>query len=102
MLFRALIGALLSQTHLDQVLKFVFDVCLDRECLTTKGYSNFSVSSDSVIKEVTVVIFQASLCVEKLNANSFFTKEFLFDVSSFLGLTFYTELLSGGEQKIEL
>lgn len=72
------------------------------ECLITKGYSNFSVSSDSVIKEVTVVIFQASLCVEKLNANSFFTKEFVFDVSSFLGLTFYTELLSGGEQKIEL
>ena len=32
----------------------------------------------------------------------FFTKEFVFDVSSFLGLTFYTELLSGGEQKIEL
>ena len=92
----------MSQTHLNQVLKFVFDVCLDRECLITKGYSNFSVSSDSVIKEVTVVIFQASLCVEKLNANLFFTKEFLFDVSPFLGLTFYTELLSGGEQKIEL
>lgn len=49
-----------------------------------------------------MVIFQASLCVEKLNANSFFTKEFVFDVSSFLGLTFYTELLYGGEQKIEL
>ena len=49
-----------------------------------------------------MVIFQASLCVEKLNANSFFTKEFLFDVSPFLGLTFYTELLYGGEQKIEL
>ena len=36
-------GALLSQTHLDQVLKFVFDVCLDRVSYNKRLLKLFSI-----------------------------------------------------------